>query len=142
MGVRRRKPKTSQNEPENEFFGLISDVFNNKMKTVTCLMDYNAFHHWPKFQTKIMQNFQRSWILALEFPRYVAQIDNIILWNFQGWSFILSGISKGNVKKQKILRVFSNMYILNPRVCLFSGIVQSNLHFNMSPFKAPKPKSS
>ena len=26
-GVRRRKSKTSQNEPENQFFGLISDVF-------------------------------------------------------------------------------------------------------------------
>ena len=26
-GVRRRKPKTSQNEPKNQFFGLISGVF-------------------------------------------------------------------------------------------------------------------
>ena len=32
-----------------------------------------------------MRNFQRSWFLALKFPR---DVTSIILPNFQGWSFI------------------------------------------------------
>ena len=91
-----------------------------------------------------MWNFQGSWILALEFPTDVTQIGNTILWNFHGWSFVLFGISKGKVKKMKNSRFFFlNKYVPDrppPPVRFFSGIAQSNLHFNM-PFKvSPKAK--
>ena len=46
----RRKPKTSENEPENRFFGSCSGAFKNKIKTVIRLMHYVALHHWSKFQ--------------------------------------------------------------------------------------------
>ena len=49
--VKRRKPKTSQNEPDNRFFGSISGVFKNKTENITCLMHYVALHHWSNFHT-------------------------------------------------------------------------------------------
>ena len=82
-----------------------------------------------------------------EFPRDVKQIGNTIQWNFQGWSFALSRISKGKVKKRKITGFFLNKYALNPPsppslFVFFSGMAQYNLHFNMSFKVSPKAKVS
>ena len=70
-------------------------------------------------QIKIMWNFHRPCFFALEFPR-----DATVLWNSQGWSFVLSGISHGKVTNLKIPGVFSKKYVLNPPVWIFSGIFQ------------------
>ena len=60
----------------------------------------------------------------MEFPRvfvFGLEIDkgcNVILHNFQGWNFDLSGISRGKVRKPKISGGFSKKYVLNSS-CLF-----------------------
>ena len=58
-----------------------------------------------------MWDFQGSLLLVLEFPRYLS---NTILWNTEGLSFVLSGVSRGKVKKWKIPGGVSKKYILNP----------------------------
>ena len=52
QGVRSRKSRTSQNEAENQFFGLILVFSKNAKKTVIFLMHYNALFHWSEFRTK------------------------------------------------------------------------------------------
>ena len=47
-------------------------------------------------QEKIMWDFQGSLFLALEFP---SDLSNTIFWNIEGLSFVLSGVSRGKVKK-------------------------------------------
>ena len=62
----------------------------------------------------------------VEFPRVfvfglgISMGSNTILWNIQGMSFALSGISRGKVKKWKIpgRRVFKKVYP-QPTVCIF-----------------------
>ena len=46
-------------------------------------------------QEKQMWNFQVSWWFGVG----ISKGSNAILWNFQEWSFILSGISRSKVKK-------------------------------------------
>ena len=57
-------------------------------------------------------------------PWYKAQWANTILWNIQELSFVLSGVSRGKLKKWKIPGGFSKNYILNPPCLDFSGIAQ------------------
>ena len=66
-------------------------------------------------QEKIMWNFKELWWLGLAIPKE----SNAILWDFQGWSFVLSGISRGKVKKLKNSRGFSKKYVLNPLLFSF-----------------------
>ena len=49
-----------------------------------------------------MWNFDGSWFLVFEIPAEC----NTILFNFQGWSLILSGISMGKVTNLKIPGIF------------------------------------
>ena len=58
-------------------------------------------------------NFQRSWFLALEFPRDLTKICRIS----RGGSFFLSRISRDKVKKRKIPGVFEKRCSQPP--CLF-----------------------
>ena len=58
-------------------------------------------------QEKIMWNFHESLFLTLEFLR---KGSNTILWNIQGLSFVLSGISRDKVKKVKIPGQFSQKF--------------------------------
>ena len=54
---------------------------------------------------------------------------NTILWNFQGWSFVLSGIFRGRVKKKKKNpRVFFKKVCPRHPLFFFSGIAQSKLN--------------
>ena len=57
---------------------------------------------------------QGSWTPALDFPR---KGSNAILWNYQGWSFVLSEISSGKRKKLKIVGEFQKSMSSTP--CLF-----------------------
>ena len=63
-------------------------------------------------QENIIWNFQGSWFLALKFPMDLTKMCGI--YRHQGWSFVLSGISKGKVKKWKIPGGFQKKYVLNP----------------------------
>ena len=51
---------------------------------------------------------------GLGFWSWSSQGCNTILWIFQGWSFDLSEISCGKVRKQKIPGGGSKKYVLNP----------------------------
>ena len=63
---------------------------------------------------KMKQNFQ-AWPRKnhAEFPGVftfgigISMGYNAILWNFEGWSSVLSGTSRGKVKKERNSRVFS-----------------------------------
>ena len=65
----------------------------------------------------------------------ISKWSNTILWNIQGMSYVLSGISRGKVKKVRNSRgVFKKVYLQPP--CLdsfwnspFQGICKSNNHF-------------
>ena len=62
----------------------------------------------------------------------ISKGSNTILWNIQGLSFVLSGISRGKVKKWKIPGEFSQKNILNPTpfpwpVWIFSEIAHSKV---------------
>ena len=59
-------------------------------------------------QQKAMWNFQRYWCFGLG----VSKESNTILCSFQGWSFVLSGISRGKVEKK--FQWFLQKYVLNP----------------------------
>ena len=59
--------------------------------------------------------------LALEFLRDVTYI---IIPNFQGWSFVLPGISRGTENNNKNFRLFPKRYVLKPP-WFFSVIAQS-----------------
>ena len=61
-----------------------------------------------------------SWVFV--FGLGISKGSNTILWNIQGLSFALSGISRCKVKKLEIPEGFSKEYILNPPVWIFSGI--------------------
>ena len=41
---------------------------------------------------------------VLVFGLEISKVSNTILWNFQGWNFVLSRISRGKVKKMKNFR--------------------------------------
>ena len=65
-----------------------------------------------------MWNFQGSLFFGLG----ISKGSNTILWIIQGLTFLLSGISRGIVKKMKNSRVvFKKMYP-NPPVWIFSRI--------------------
>ena len=52
------------------------------------------------------------WVLVFDLGR--SNGCDTIWWNFQGWSFILSGISKGKVTNLQIPGVFfKKKYVLN-----------------------------
>ena len=76
-----------------------------------------------------MWNIQESWWFSLV---EISKGFNTILWNFQSWSFVLSGISRGKVREIKNSRGFSKKYALNPPVIFFSGIAQSMIHNEFS----------
>ena len=56
----------------------------------------------------------------------ISKESNTILWNIQGLSFVLSGISRGKVRKNS--REFQKSISSNPPVLIFSGIAQCNIH--------------
>ena len=68
-----------------------------------------------------MWNIQESLFLVLEFPA-LCKGSNTFLWNIQGLSFVLPGISWGKVKNEKFQVGFQKKYILNPGIWIFSGI--------------------
>ena len=70
------------------------------------------------YQEKLMWNFQGSWWFGLE----ISKGSNAILWNFQGWGFVLSGISRVKVKEIKNSRGLSKKYA---PCWFFSEIAQS-----------------
>ena len=61
-------------------------------------------------QENIMRNFHGSWFMVFGIFKWC----NTILWNFQGWSFVLSGSSKAKATNLQISEVFSKKYVLNP----------------------------
>ena len=74
------------------------------------------FQGWPR---KNNVEFPGVFVFGLG----ISKGSNTILWNIQGLSFVLSGISRCKVKKWKIPGKFSKKYILNsPLVWIFSGI--------------------
>ena len=88
-----------------------------------------------------------SWFLVSKPPR---DWSNIILWNFQGWSFVFSEISRGKVKKErKIPGVFQKKVCPQPSCFFFWNSpvqVGSVAHdqkcsckWNLSFFKAVSP---
>ena len=56
---------------------------------------------------------------VLAFVLGISKGSDAILWNFQGLSFVLSGISRGKEKKKKNSRGFSKKYVLNPPCLVF-----------------------
>ena len=50
---------------------------------------------------------------------------NLILWNFQGWSFVFSGISRSKVKKMKYSRGGSKNFALKPPVFFWNNPTHS-----------------
>ena len=50
-GVRGCNQKTSKNEPENQFFGLIFKNFQTALKTVKYMVSYLPLDYWEKFYT-------------------------------------------------------------------------------------------
>ena len=66
-----------------------------------------------------------SWILV--FGLEISKSCSTILWNFQGWSFLFSGISKSKVINLKIPGFFSKSCIFKPPVWIFSGIARCYL---------------
>ena len=94
-----------------------------------------------KIQTGGKWNFQ-GWPRKnnVEFPGVfvfglvISKGSNTVLWNIQeGLRFVLSGISRGKVKKWKIPEGVSKKYILNPPpsltpVWIFFGIAQYLIH--------------
>ena len=67
------------------------------------------FQGWPRKNTV---KFLGGFIFGLG----ISKGSNTILWNIQGLSFVLSGITRGKVEKWKIPRGFSKKYILNPQL--------------------------
>ena len=57
-----------------------------------------------------MWNFEWSWWFGLG----ISKGSNLILWNFHGWSFVLSGISRSKVKEIKIPGEFQKSIPSNP----------------------------
>ena len=58
QGVKRRKPKTTQNEQKIGFLAQFQVFFKNKI-TVTCLTHYVALHHWSKtFEMSKLENYK------------------------------------------------------------------------------------
>ena len=81
-GVRRRKPKTSQNDPENCFFGSISGAFQflnfrKKIKTITYLMHCVTLHHWSKFQTNLTTF---PGVKSKKLPRSSLKLYLLLVW--------------------------------------------------------------
>ena len=68
-----------------------------------------------------MWNFKGFWWLGLGIPKE----SNAILWNFQGWSFVLSGISRGKVKRLKNSRGIQIQVCSQFPAVFFSGIAQA-----------------
>ena len=66
--------------------------------------------------TKKKNNMEFTGVLV--FGIGISEGSNTILWNFQRWSFVLSGISRGKVKKRKNSWGFQKN-ILNPRLFFF-----------------------
>ena len=72
-----------------------------------------------KFLREIKKNSCKIWFLDLKFPRDV--ITYIILPKFQGWSFVMLGISRGTEKNKKNSRVLIKKVCPQTRpVCFFS----------------------
>ena len=72
----------------------------------------------------------------MEFPRVtkkecgISKGSNTSSWNYQGWSLVLSGISRGKVKKRKITGVFQKSTYHEVCPCLlFSRILLQNIAF-------------
>ena len=63
---------------------------------------------------------------VLLFGLGISKGYNTILWNFQGWSFVLSGIFRGRVKKKKKnpRLFFKKVCPRHPLFVFFSGIAQ------------------
>ena len=91
---------------------------NSMRKFERLIKNKVKFQGWPR---KI--NVEFLWVFV--FGLGISKGSNTILWNIQGLSFVLSGISRGKVKIWKIPGEFSQKYILNPPVWIFSGIAHS-----------------
>ena len=72
----------------------------------------------------------------MEFPRVtkkecgISKGSNTSSWNYQGWSLVLSGISRGKVKKRKITGFFKKVHTMKyVPVCFFSRILLQNIAF-------------
>ena len=62
---------------------------------------------------------------VLAFVLGISKGSDAILWNFQGLSFVLSGISRGKVKKLKNSRGIQIQVCSQFPTVFFSGIAQS-----------------
>ena len=76
---------------------------------------------------------------VLVFALGVSKGSNTILWNFQGWSFVLSGISRSKEKKINS-KGFSKKYVLNSPCLVFSqngpmSVDHKNFRFTPIPDK-------
>ena len=60
-----------------KFLAWFQVFFKNKMKTVICLMHYNALHHWSKFQTNF-STFQ--WVTFKKPPRSSLKLNFLLVW--------------------------------------------------------------
>ena len=71
------------------------------------------------FQGLIKNNEEFSGVLILGLK--ISKEWKNYLWSFLGWSLVLSGISKGEVKKTRNSRgVFKKVMSSSPLVCFFS----------------------
>ena len=77
--------------------------------------------------TKKKNNMEFPGVLV--FGLGISEGSNTILWNFQRWSFVLFGISRGKVKKRKNSWGVPKKYP-QPPVCFFSRIVHYHFAFN------------
>ena len=57
----------------------------------------------------------------------ISKESNTILWNIQGLSFVLSGISRGKERKNS-RGGFKKSISSDPPVWIFSGIAQCSIH--------------
>ena len=76
------------------------------------------FQGWPR---KNNVEFPGVFIFGLG----ISLGSNAILWNIQGWSYILSGISRVKYKNEKYQGFFLKRYVLNPP-CFFWNRPMSN----------------
>ena len=60
------------------------------------------FHGWPRKNNV-------EFLGVLVFGPGISKGSNKNLWNFQEWSFVLSGISRGKVKNERLQEVFKNV---------------------------------